>query len=187
MDKINDDLYNKEISKRIALIIEYTNLEILGFAKFIDVSKDIIYSILSERRILSNKIAKTIGEKLNFDGHIIFNLNVLIPETIKSSEKLILFKKANKHNLNYFVSTWNDKKLSTIIKTKLINRLFFEEHKYTWEVTNELKKYVRDINPDLINKQLKYLAETGELKSDKALLKLRNGSYGVREVDIYFK
>lgn len=187
MVNIKDDSYNKEISKRFALILNYTQLEILGGAKFFGLSVDIIYAILSGRRKLSNNIATLIGEKLNFDGSIIFNLNIPIPETIKISENLELFKKANKNNLNYFVSTWNDKKLSELIKNKLVSENFFNEPKYTWEVTNALKKYTPDINPDLVNKQLKYLAEIKIINRKKAFIKLRNNLYGTRQVDVFWR
>jgi len=181
------NIYDKEISKRLALIIKYTNLEILGFAKLIGLSRDIIYSILTERRKLSNNVAKIIGVSLNFDGTIIFNLNLPIPETIKSAETLAIFKKANENNLNYFITEWNDKKISTIIKTKLVDTDFFEEEKYTWEVTDELKKYVKDLKPDLINKQLKYLTQINIIKSKKAPIKLRSNLYGERIVDVFWR
>jgi hypothetical protein len=150
-------------------------------------SIDIFYSILSGRRPLTHELALIIGDALNFDGNIIFNINYQIPSTIKNSSNLNKFRQENSNNLDYFTETWSEQKASHFIKLELIQKDFFNTPKYTWEVNEQLKSLGKKINSNLLNKHLKYLVEKNLLKSKRAPLKRKNGDYGTRMVEVYYK
>lgn len=178
--------YNKLISERLIEILRYSNLEIKGIAALTKRSIDIFYSVLSERRPLSKDLAKVIGDSLDFDGMIIFNINTAIPNTIKTSQNLSKFREKNINNKDYFTDTWSENKDSTFIKNKLIYTGYFSEPRYAWEVNNKLLTLGRKIDSDLLAKQLKYFVTKNILKSKKARIKLKSGDFGKRIVDVYF-
>lgn len=186
MNSLHSSEYDKNIAERIELIMQYTELEIAGLAELTGLSIDTIYAILSGRRKLSKKSAKLIGENLDFDGSIIFNLNTKIPTSIKKSIKLQNFRLNFKENKEYFSNTRLDRKTSYFIKLRLIDEGFFSSEKFTWEVNEECEKLGKSINSNLLNKQLKYFVTKGILKSKRAPIKLKSGGYGNREVDAYF-
>ncbi|SJN47923.1 hypothetical protein [Sphingobacterium sp. JB170] len=179
--------YDKKISERILLILKYSSLEIKGIAALTNKSPDIFYAIITRRRRLSPKLASVIGEALDFDGNIIFNLNIPIPTTIKESQKLSTFKKANANNRFFFIDTWTKNKDSTFIREQLLDKGYFAYPRYAWEVNQQLLKLGKRLDSDLLTKQLKYLVEKGLLKSKKAPLKLKEGGYGSRSVTVYFQ
>lgn len=182
----NEKSYNKIISKRIIQILHYSNLEIKGIATITDKSIDIFYAIINLRKKLSPELARAIGKALDFDGSIIFNINIDIPHTISESQNLKKFRDENINNIEYFSDLWSANKDSTFIKRELIYNGFFSEQRYTWEISDELRFLKREISPDLLKSQLKYLVSKNELKSKLAPLKKRNGSYGTRLVNVYY-
>jgi len=186
MATYNKKEYNKILSERLKMILYLAGLEIKGIAAITNKSIDIYYAILSQRKPLTVELAFTIGEALDFDGKLIFNLNSPIPNSIKYSEKLRKFKFENFSNIEYFVNSWSDEKISNYIKRKLIDTDYFVQPKYAWEVNNKLADLGRKINSDLLSKHLKYLVTKGVLKSKRAPIKLKGGGFGLREVDIYF-
>lgn len=181
-----DQSYNKIISKRIVRILEYSKLEIKGIAALTGKSIDIFYAIINLRKRLSPELAKTIGETLDFDGSIIFNINVEIPPSIGNSMKLKTFRDANIMNKEFFSDLWSEDKDSTFIKKNLIYKGYFSENRYTWEISDALATVGRDIDPNLLKSHLKYLVAKELLKSKRAPIKKRNGEYGMRKVNVYY-
>lgn len=186
MSKENDKNYNKIISKRIVEILEYSKLEIKGIAAITGKSIDIFYAIINLRKKLTPELAKAIGRALDFDGNIIFNINIQIPPSIIDSIKLKEFRNANIMNKEFFSDIWSADKDSTFIKKNLVYRGFFSEERYTWEITDALSALNRDIDPDLLKSQLKYLVTKDLLKSKLARIKKRSGEYGNRMVHVYY-
>lgn len=185
MDNILDENYNKKISERILRILDYSSLEIKGIAALTKKSIDIYYAIIAKRKKLTVNLAKTIGDSLDFDGMIIFDLNSPIPKSIKESPNLNKFRLDNINNIEYFKDKWTDNKDSTFIKKELIEKGFFNTYRYTWEINNELKKLGRNIKSDNLSKYLKYFLETEILDYKKKPIKLKNGKLGERIVFVY--
>lgn len=186
MNEHKDQFYDKIISKRIIQILEYSKLEIKGIAAITDKSIDIFYAIINLRRKLSPELAKAIGDALNFDGSIIFNINIEIPASIALSINLKAFRNDNLMNKEFFSDLWSDNKDSTFIKKNLIYKGFFSEDRYTWEINDSLSELGRDIDPNLLKSQLRYLVKKGLLYSKPAAIKKRSGEYGTREVNVYY-
>lgn len=186
MDINNENNYNKIISERLIQILNYSNLEIKGIAALTDRSIDIFYAVLAQRRPLSQELAKAIGDALDFDGMIIFNINIQIPTSIKTSPSLLAFRKENISNHNYFTDSWSADKDSSFIKDKLVYSGYFSEPRYAWEVNDTLKNLGRKLDSDLLSKQLKYLVTKEIIKSKRAPIKLKNGGFGKRMVDVYY-
>lgn len=186
MGLINDNSYNKLISKRIIQILEYSKLEIKGIAAITDKSIDIFYAIINLRKKLTPKLAQAIGNALDFDGNIIFNFNIEIPPNISNSNNLKTFRKENIMNREFFSDLWTTDKDSEFIKNNLIYQGFFSEERYTWEVTKALSTMGREIDPDLVKSQLKYLATIDLLKKKLAPIKKTNDTYGSRKVYVYY-
>lgn len=186
MDSLHSSEYDKNIAQRIEVIMQYAELEIAGLAQLTGLSIDTIYAVLSGRRKLSKKSANLIGDSLDFDGNIIFNLNVKIPMIINKSQKLQNFRSNFKENKEYFATTRLDRKTSYFIQIELIDKGFFISEKFTWEVSEECERLDRPINSNLLNKQLKYFVTKGILQSKRAPIKLKNGGYGKRLVDVYY-
>ncbi|GAA4331461.1 hypothetical protein GCM10023149_37300 [Mucilaginibacter gynuensis] len=184
---MTDDDYKHEIANRIKYIMVISGLEIIGLSKFTGISDSHIYSILNKRRILTNKVANRIGEKFNFDGKLIFNLNIEIPNSIAKSATLKKFLEDNKLNYYYFLSNRAERKGRLFIENILLGSDFFENPKFTWEVSEECVKYGRHFSSNEINGHLKYLVVKKLLKSKKAKIKLRNGKEGARMVDVFWK
>ncbi|MCA5004054.1 hypothetical protein [Sphingobacterium bovistauri] len=181
--------YSTQISKRLQLIMSIIDLNIVGLAEFLNHSTSHIYGILNQTRPLSDILASELGKKLNFDGSKIFNLNSRIPRSINKSEELIKFKKENAHNKEYFISLNSNRSSNTFVLEVLIKSDYLNNgYKYLNEIRDfceiEMKRvFVRD----QLSKALQYAVKIGRLKSVKKNIKLKNGNYGSRKVDVYFK
>ncbi|WP_196939932.1 hypothetical protein [Sphingobacterium pedocola] len=165
-----------------------TDLDIAGFAEFFKKSTSHIYGILNHTRPLSEVFATEIGEKLNFDGTKIFNLNTRIPSSISKSDMLIKFKADHKHNPEYFLSSKSDRSANTFV-TEILTKsdCFADGYKYLKEIKQYCKAELnREFIEDQLTKALQYAVRTNKLKSTKKPIKLKNGKFGTREVDVYF-
>ncbi len=187
MKSLDSEEYNAEIRKRLRRVQNYAELEIVGFAQLTGLSIDTFYAIYSGRRRLTFKSAQIIGNALNFDGLIIFDLNSPLPVSIKTSENLKRFRKEYAYNVEFFSKTWSSTKLSKIIEESLIAKGFFSTPKYTSEVRKNLSSVGIEADNDLLNKQLKYLVIRGMLRKRKEKLKDKFGNVLNREVYIYYK
>lgn len=178
--------YKMAVAARVKQIRILAELEIEGFAKITEVSKDILYSINRGDKRLTPKIAKKIGVAFEFDENIIFDLTSPIPNTIKNSKKLKDFRENYKYNVEFFSKSWTQKKLSNIINTNLIQKGFFKTPKYAFEVRSALIALGEDPDNALLHQQLKYFSEEKKpLKKQEAKMKNKLGEDLVRVVYIY--
>jgi len=187
MEKSPDPNYSEALADRLRYIMETIGLELPGFALFIGKSESHVYSLLSGRRGITNDIAKDLGSKLEFDGSKIFKLNQPIPSSIINGKYLNNFKQQYINNPEYFVSTKIDRKLSYYVQFELVNTDLFDSPRYVWEVNDVCRKFGKVFKSDTLSKILKHLVTKGVLQSKKEPIKLRNGSYGSRKVDVFFK
>jgi len=178
--------YDLSIVERIKLIMEISDLEILGLSKLTGISDAHIYSLLNGRRKLTDDIAEKIGSSLDFDGMLIFKLNKEIPASISRSNTLLKFREEHKLNTEYFSSTKVDRKGSAFFEYELLPTSLFEEPKYTWEVKDACKRYGRNYTSNEVNGYLKYLVVRKLLRSEKRSIKLRTGGFGERLVDVFY-
>lgn len=168
-------------------ILLITDLEIKGISALTGRSTAIFYAILACRRPLSKKLALLIGRSLDFDGMLIFNLNSAIPQFIKNSSSLAKFRQENSSNIEFFRQSWSVEKDSTFIHSQLIEKGYFLQLRFTWEINEKLEEMGRKIPSDLLNKQLKYFVEKRILQSMRLPIKLKHGQFGKRLVHAYYQ
>jgi plasmid maintenance system antidote protein VapI len=185
--EFKSDGYKKALIDRLKKLMELSNLEIKGFSKLTGISENHIYSILSGRRTLTSVSADKIGKGLDFDGTLIFNLQIELPEQIKKSETLKKFIADNRNNTEYFIDSNKKKKLSTFIKQDILPTDLLKVPRYVWEINTFCESKGRKILSDTLKKHLSYLVVKGELKSKKRPIKKRDGSFGERMVDVFWK
>jgi plasmid maintenance system antidote protein VapI len=186
MENSSNNQYSHAIIARVRGILEMAGLEILGLSVLTGLSESHVYSLLSGRRSLTEDVALVIGESLNFDGRIIFNLNIDIPESIKKSINLKKFRLRFKDNKEYFIDTKIERKPSHFVEHEVVGSDFLNEPKYVWEINEYCSKHGKDYTSDKLKKYLGYFAKTGKLNSKKASIKLRNGAFGNRMVDVFW-
>ncbi|MEA5405578.1 hypothetical protein VB776_21740 [Arcicella sp. DC2W] len=181
--------YSEKIANKLRRLMEIIDLEVPGFAEFLDKSPSHLYGILNGSRFLSESFAREIGDKLGFDGMKIFNLNSNIPNYVNKSEALIRFKNDNKKNVEYFLSAKSKRSIDSFINEVLLNSgLFNDGYKYLKEITNYCKEELnREFQQDELSKGLRYAVSKGVLKSMKRPILLNDGSLGSRMVDVYFR
>lgn len=185
--ELEGDSYNKSIVDKLKRIMTITDLDVNGFAEFLGRQSSHIYGILNGSRILSIPLARLIGEKLGFDGTKILNPNYLIPAKISRSENLISFKKDNAANSIYFASKKIDRSVNRFVLDVLIPSGLFSEPRYLFEALQFSKKHFdKDFSSDQLSKALRYTVKTGSLRTNKERIKLKNGEYGSRLVDVYY-
>ena len=174
------------LSKRVQFLMSTSGLEIPGFAAFTTFSESYIYSLISKRRNLTKEASEVIGDKFDSNWELLYNIGFNIEEAVKSSDNLNRFKIENKGNDDYFTSTRKDRKLSYFIEFEIIPNHLFDTPQYVWEVNDYCKKQGREIISDKLKKALAYLVVRGKLKSQKRQIKLRNGGFGTRMVDVFY-
>ncbi|UTA67275.1 hypothetical protein [Emticicia sp. 21SJ11W-3] len=181
--------YAEKIAYRLRRIMEIIDLDVPGFADFLDKSTPHLYGILNGSRPLSESLAREIGDKLGFDGIKIFNLNSNIPNYINRSEPLLRFKNDNKKNVEYFLSSKSKRSIDSFINEVLIKSGFFDNrYKYLKEITTYCQEELsREFRKDELSKGLRYAVFKGVLKSMKRPILLNDGSLGSRKVDVYFR
>lgn len=187
MKKLRNPDYGNAIIERLKLVMELAGLEISGFSVLTDLSESQIYSLLSGRRTLTEKVAIRIGESLGFNGLMIFNLQQDIPEGIKRSDNLKKFSLKYKDNHEYFIDTKIDRKPAYFLEFEVLSTNFFNKPKYVWEVNDFCKELGRKFISDKLKKYLNYFVTISKLKSEKRPIKLRKGGFGQRMVDVFWK
>lgn len=181
--------YSKSVAERLKEILALIGLEIAGFAQLINRSPAHIYGILNSQRDLSKSLGREIGDKVGFDGNIIFKLNTPIPKSIATTEQMIAFRTKYKDSPEFFTETRKDRSIDYFIQFELIPSGFFTEgYKYV----NEIRRFCNDVpykkgySSDQLSKGLKYAVSKGLLNSKKEFIKKHNGNLGERLVDVFF-
>lgn len=175
------------LSKKVQYLMTSAGLEIPGFAVFTTFSESYIYSLISKRRPLTIEAAETVGSKFNTNWELLYNISSDIEAAIRNSESLKKFKIENKGNDDYFTSTRGDRKLSYFIEFEIMPGHLFDTPQYVWEISEYCKKRGREIISDKLKKTLAYLVVKGKLRSEKRPIKLRNGEFGTRMVDVFYR
>jgi plasmid maintenance system antidote protein VapI len=187
MQKGNDRVYKQKISQRVQNLMDASGLEVSGFAEYISISDSHLYAILNGTRDLTEDVAEKIGEAFNLKGSQVLRLNYRIPKSIKKSESLNNFCVENKNVESYFKSTRSERKDSYYIENDLYNTGLFDSPIYIWEVKEYCLNAGRKYTSKRLSQILRYMVDRKILKSKKKRLKLRNGEYGERMVDVFFK
>lgn len=184
----NNQEYSKAIANRVQTIMKITGLDVAGFAEFFKKSTSHIYGILNNTRVLSEVFAREIGDKLEFDGVKIFNLNSKIPLSISKAEALIKFKIDHEDNPEYFLSTKAKRSPNSFVTDVLLKSDCFKEgYKYLNEVAEYCKTELnKEFVDDQLSKALQYAVKTKVLKSTKKPIVLKGGGFGKRLVDVYY-
>jgi len=185
--ELDDGSYNKLIADKLRRIMAITDLNIIGFAEFLDKQSSHLYGILNGSRILSIALAKHIGECLGFDGIKILNPNYSIPMKIARSENLIAFKRDNIANASFFASGNIDRSINRFVLEVLIPSGLFSKPVYLSEIIIFSRVHFdKNYSSDQLSKALRYAVLSGKLNSRKEPIKLKNGNPGLRLVDVYF-
>ncbi|WP_304063409.1 hypothetical protein [Pedobacter glucosidilyticus] len=181
-----DSNYSKSISARLLLIMELTELEISGFAEFTGVSESHLYALINGNRKLTGNVAAQIGRKLKLEGWEILQLDYNIPLSIRKSPMLVEFHKDYKNIPEYFTYSLYNRKSSKYI-ADLIHTDLFSHPVYIWEIKDFCKKSKKNYTSKSLSQILNYLVIKGELKSEKRPIKKRDGSFGKRIVDVFWR
>jgi plasmid maintenance system antidote protein VapI len=187
MQKGNDNVYKEKISQRVQELMDAAGLEVPGFADYLTISDSHLYAILNGTRDLTEDVAEKIGAAFDLKGSQILRINYRIPKSIKKSNSLNNFCVENKDVVSYFKSTRSERKDSYYIENELYNTDLFDSPVYIWEVKEHCLDAGREYTSKKLSQILKYMVDRKMLKSKKKRLKLRNGEYGERMVDVFFK
>lgn len=187
MKKGNENSYKERISLRVASLMEASGLEVPGFADYLSISDSHLYAILNGTRDLTEEVAEKIGSAFNLKGSQILRISYRIPKSIKKSKSLNKFCNENKDVASYFKSTRSERKDSYYIETDLYRTDLFDSPVYIWEVKEYCLNAGKKYTSKRLSQILRYMVDRKKLKSKKKRLKLRNGEYGERLVDVFFK
>lgn len=187
MQKGNDKVYKEKISQRVQGLMVAAGLEVPGFADYLTISDSHLYAILNGTRDLTEDVAEKIGAAFNLKGSQILRINYRIPKSIKKSKSLNNFCTENKDVESYFKSTRSERKDSYYIENDVFNSGLFDSPIYIWELKEYCKSAGKKYTSKRLSQILNYMVERKKLKSKKRPLKLRNGEYGKRRVDVFFK
>lgn len=187
MQKVENKTYKEIISERVQQLIKLSGLEVIGFADYSNVSESHLYAILNGTRDLTGDIADKIGSAFDLKGSQILRINYRIPQKIKKSKLLNKFYHENENVESYFIKTRSERKDSYYIENDLFNSNLFNSHVYIWEIKEYCKAAGKKYTSKRLSQILRYMVERKKLRSKKQLLKLRNGEFGERMVDVFFK
>ena len=187
MDKNKHTDYSTFIRERILLIAKNSGLTITGLAEITNISESHLYALINGNRKLNGDIAEKLGKPFKLHGWQLLRLDFEIPINFDKSTDLIRFRKEFKDNIEYFYETKNKNKLSHFIENEFINNLIFDEPVYLWEIIESLKRINKQFSSKDLSQILHYLVKKNKLFSEKRLLKLKNGGFGIRKVDVFFK
>ncbi|MDR2271259.1 MAG: helix-turn-helix domain-containing protein [Sphingobacterium sp.] len=179
--------YSESLAERLREIMNILGLTVSGFAEFIGRDSSHIYGILNLNRPFSHALAEDIGKKLNVNGSKIFNLNVPVSQSIAKTESFHEFKKDKRNNPEYFSSTLTDRSIDLFISRILIKSPFLKEPRYLNEIELFVcTEYKKTFTNDQLSKALRYSVKKGVLVSEKRPIRLTNGNFGKRQVDVYW-
>jgi len=187
MQKERQNDYAKTISQRVRELMKLSGLELPGFADYLNLSESHLYAILNGTRDLTEDIADRVASAFDLKGGQILRLNYKIPKNTRKSESLNKFCEENKNVKSYFTHTREERKDSYFIENDLYRTSLFDKPVYIWEIKEYCESVGKKYTSKRLSQILKYMVETKRLKSKKKALKLRNGEYGKRVVDVFYK
>ncbi|OJZ05787.1 hypothetical protein [Sphingobacterium sp. 40-24] len=179
--------YSEALADRLRDIMKILGMTVSGFAEFIGRDSSHIYGILNLTRPFSDSFAVHIGIKLGINGAKVLNLNIDIPQTVSKAETVVTFKKEYKNVPEYFLSTKTDRSIDSFILEVLVKSNFLKTPRYLNEIELFVKsKYNKTFIGDQLSKALRYSVKKGVLASEKRPIRLTNGNFGKRQVDVYW-
>jgi plasmid maintenance system antidote protein VapI len=187
MGKNKHTEYSALISERILLLAKNSGLTITGLSEITKVSESHIYALINGNKKLKGDIAEKLGKPFKLQGWQLLRLDFEIPGNFNKSADLISFKKEFKGNIEYFYETKNQDKASHFIENEYLNNSIFDEPVYLWEIIESLKRIDKPYSSKVLSQILHYLVSKNKLLSEKRLLKLKNGGFGTRMVDVFWK
>lgn len=187
MQKGTNKSYREKISQRVKQLMDAAGLEVLGFSDYLAISESHLYAILNGTRDLTEEVAEKIGTAFDLKGSQILRLNYRIPKSIQKSKFLNNFYDENRNVQSYFQSTRSERKDSYYIENYVMNSSFFDSPVYIWEIKEYCEAEGRKYTSRRLSQILNYMVDRKKLKSKKRRLKLRNGGYGKRVVDVFFR
>lgn len=179
--------YSQQMAIRLRQIMNHLGLTVAGFAIFIDRETSHIYGILNVSRDFSDALAEHIGKLTGIKGATIKNINTDIPSSISKCDKIVEFRKSHKDNKEYFLNTKTDRSIDAFISDILVKANFLKTPRYLSEIEEFIaSKYDKNFSKDKLSKALRYAVSKETLKSEKRTIKLQNGNFGKRLVDVYW-
>jgi len=175
------------VANRLCEIMNILGMTVAGFAEFIGRSPSHIYGILQSKRTFSHALADHIGKRIGITGTKILNLNISISQNISKVESVASFKEEYINVPEYFSDTKNDRSIDAFISEFLVESSFLKTPRYLNEIELFIKsKYNKTFIGDQLSKALRYSVRKGILISEKKLIRLTNGNFGKRQVDVYW-
>ena len=182
----NNSVYHKNIKERIIHIMDITGLELAGFAQLVQISESHLYALINGRRKLTGDTADKIGAKLKLKGWQILNLDYIVPDSLQQLPAVKKFYTDYKHNPEYFKKTKSSRKVSHFIEQELLSTKLFSTPVPVSTVREACAGLDKEYSSKQVSQTLNYLVETKKLKSKKTRQRRKNGTYGEREVYLYF-
>ncbi|MET0572775.1 MAG: helix-turn-helix transcriptional regulator [Pedobacter agri] len=187
MAKNENAEYSKALGERIKMLMETAGLELAGVAEFTQISDSHLYSLINGTRNLTGKTAEKLANSFGLEGWMLLNLNYKIPHSIRKSTKLLEFYANFKNVREYFSETLDTRKASSFIEKKLLKSNFLSAPKFIWEINAECSSKGYAYSSKQLSQILTYLVHKGVIKSEKRPIKLRNGEFGKRMVDVFWE
>ena len=187
MGKNRHTNYSTFIKERLLSIAENSGFTIIGLAEITKVSESHIYALINGNRKLKGEIADKLGKPFKLKGWQLLELDFEIPSNFNKSVDLINFRREFKGNIEYFYETKNKTKASYFIENEFLDDSIFDQPVYLWEIIERLKSLGKQYSSKDLSQILHYLITKNKLYSEKRPLKLKNGGFGSRIVDVFFK
>ncbi|MGE9311078.1 helix-turn-helix transcriptional regulator [Niabella sp. CJ426] len=178
--------YTQFISTRLEELMKLAGLTVAGLARFINISEPYMHSLINGNRQLTAELANRAGSLFNIDGANILRPAYRLPKSAKKSKYLSNFYDENKNVTSYF-STHYEQKPAFYIENELYHTDIFDSPIYIWELRDHCVANNKKYSSKQLSQILNYMVDRGLLKKKKRSIKLKNGSYGKRKVDVFFK
>lgn len=179
--------YKKFISTRIENLLLLAGLEVEGFAQYLSISTSHMYAIQNGTRELTSDIANRMGAAFNISGANILRVSYGLPKNLKKSDDLNKFYDENKSVKSYFRNTRIERKDSYFVEREIKNSNLFDTPIYIWEIKEFFEAKGKKYDSKQLSQILNYMVIRQILKKKKKSIKLRNGKFGNRMVDVFYK
>jgi plasmid maintenance system antidote protein VapI len=177
----------KTQSERIEKLMQISGLELSGFAEFTGVSESHIYAIINGTKELTQRTAEKIAAPFEIKGTQLMNSNFKLTQKLNKTLLLTKFYKENKGVHKYFINTRVDRKVAHFIEHEILTQKQFNRTFSVGEVRQACLEEGKKYTSKRVSQVLNYLVETNNLKSKKKQIAKKDGTLGVRVVDVFWK
>lgn len=185
MKTVETSPFRMAIGSRIEELMIRADLTVKGLAAFLKVEKRVVILILEGKAIVSNEILHQISRAFGIRLVILLNATTILPERLTKSKSLIIFKKANEKELEYFVSMASRKKEIRFFYENLLHSKLLAKPVYLKQIQEYAVSKGYQINVHLMLRYLSKMVEERLIIKNMALIRLKDGDYGSREVAVY--